>query len=142
MDVMYRPLWKSFAPLKCKIFVWLALRYRLWTADRRFRHGLEDRTHACYTCLQEEDTVDHILTQCPYARMVWLGCLNRWDLHVEEPQGHRSLQAWWNSTRDRVQKKDRKRFDTLVILVAWTLWKQRNARTFGNRQKQLISCRL
>jgi hypothetical protein len=31
-----------------------------------------------------------------------------------------------------VLKRDRKRLNTLVILVAWTLWKERNAGTFGN----------
>jgi hypothetical protein len=36
-----------------------------------------------------------------------------------------------------VQANDRRRFDTLVILVAWTLWKQRNARVFANVSRQL-----
>jgi hypothetical protein len=39
---LHRPIWKSRAPLKCKIFIWLAALNRLWTADRRFRHGLQD----------------------------------------------------------------------------------------------------
>lgn len=33
-------IWKCWAPLKCKIFVWLALQHRLWTSDKRARHGL------------------------------------------------------------------------------------------------------
>jgi hypothetical protein len=32
------------------------------TSDRRQRHGLQESTEVCFTCLQEEDTVDH-----PYA---------------------------------------------------------------------------
>jgi hypothetical protein len=40
---MAKPIWGSFAPLKCKIFGWLAIRRRLWTSDRRARHGLQDR---------------------------------------------------------------------------------------------------
>jgi hypothetical protein len=39
---MAKPIWKFFAPLKCKIFGWLAIRRRLWTSDRRARHGLHD----------------------------------------------------------------------------------------------------
>ena len=35
-------VWRSWAPLKCKIFAWLAMQYRLWTSDRRARHGLQD----------------------------------------------------------------------------------------------------
>lgn len=60
-------IWRTWAPLKCKIFVWLAVQYRLWTFDRRARHGLQEHTSACFTCLQEEDKADHILVQCVYA---------------------------------------------------------------------------
>jgi hypothetical protein len=47
---MGSPVWKSFAPTKCKIFVWLALKYMLWTSDRRAR-GMASRitqTHAIH----------------------------------------------------------------------------------------------
>ena len=37
-------IWRSWATLKCKIFVWLAVQYRIWTSDRRARHGLQDVT--------------------------------------------------------------------------------------------------
>ena len=30
----WKRLWKSWAPGKCKTFVWLAIRNRCWTADR------------------------------------------------------------------------------------------------------------
>ena len=32
-------LWDTWAPLKTKLFLWLAFRRRHWTADRRRRHG-------------------------------------------------------------------------------------------------------
>src|SRR3954466_8135784 len=67
----FRAIWKCWAPLACKIFMWLAVQYRLWTADRRTRHGLQDQTSKCYLCDQEEDTVDHILQQCVFSRQVW-----------------------------------------------------------------------
>lgn len=34
-----------------ELFCWLALRYRLWTSDRRHRHGLQDAPDPCFTCL-------------------------------------------------------------------------------------------
>jgi hypothetical protein len=39
-DGNHEQVWKPRVPLKCKIFIWLALRDRLWTSERRFRHGL------------------------------------------------------------------------------------------------------
>jgi hypothetical protein len=34
-------IWKSWAPLRVKIFLWLAFKKRQWTNDRRAWHGLE-----------------------------------------------------------------------------------------------------
>ena len=56
--------WKSWALLKCKMFAWLALQHRIWTSDRRAKHGLQDSPSVCYTCLREEDDAEHILIQC------------------------------------------------------------------------------
>jgi hypothetical protein len=37
---------------------------------------------------------------------------------------------WWLSNRKRVDKHFRRGFDSIVFLIGWMLWKQRNARTF------------
>jgi hypothetical protein len=47
-----------------------------------------------------------------------------------------NLAQWWSAARARVRTSDRRKFDALIILVARTLWKQRNARVFGNVQQQ------
>jgi hypothetical protein len=60
--------WKNGAPLKCKLFMWLAIQDREWTSARRHRHGLQDRPMPCYVCLQDEDAMDHLFTQCVHAR--------------------------------------------------------------------------
>jgi hypothetical protein len=139
---MAEPIWRSHAPLKCKIFAWLALNYRLWTSDRRQRHGLQISTDACAVCLQEEDRLDHILVQCSFAKQVWFGCLRRARLRLLEPQGETTWERWWSSTRVQVAKKDRRRFDTLTILTAWMIWKQRNARVFGNDRDRCSEAQL
>lgn len=36
----WRRLWKSWAPGKCKFFIWLAIRNRCWMADRLACRGL------------------------------------------------------------------------------------------------------
>jgi hypothetical protein len=114
---MHAPLWKSYAPLKCKIFGWLALRYRLWTSNRRFRHGLAENTYACFFCDQEEDTVDHILVQCPYARQVWFGCLLAAGINVVEPRSDNTWESWWAAARGFISSRSRRGFDTLAILI-------------------------
>jgi hypothetical protein len=86
--------------------------------------------------------MNHILAQCPYARQVWFGCLRSAGLNILEPSQESTLEDWWRGARGRVHKDDRRKFDTLVILVAWSLWKQRNARVFGNIGQQCDAMQL
>ena len=39
-------------------------------------------------------------------------------------------QQWWMSRHKQISKADKKGFDSFVMLICWTLWKQRNARVF------------
>jgi len=71
----HKLVWKTWAPLKIKIFLWLALRRRHWTGDRRRRHGLDAR-ELCYLYDQEEESIDHIIATCSFSREVWFFVLN------------------------------------------------------------------
>jgi hypothetical protein len=125
-------IWKPWAPIKCKVFQWLAVRYRLWTTERRARHGLQDRPDACYLCLQEIDSVDHMLMHCSYAREVWFESMWLTGLPDVTPLGEDKLEDWWLRSRQRVVSSRRKEFDARVMLTCWLIWKQRNARVFVN----------
>jgi hypothetical protein len=58
------------------------------------------------------------------------------ELQIADPGVSGNLERWWTEARKRVRRTDRKRFDSLVISTTWTLWKQRNARAFGNEREQ------
>lgn len=118
-------IWRSWAPLKCKIFMWLAVQHRLWTSNRRARHGLQDNPSPCYTCLQEEDDVDHILAHCVYAREVWHRCFDLLHINIQCPTQDTSFIDWWLTQRRRLRGKLRRGLDTLIIGISWALWKQR-----------------
>ena len=90
-----RCIWKSWAPLRCKIFAWLMVQYRLWTSDRRARHGLQDEPSSCFFCLQEIDCVDHILAHCAYAREVWHRCFDALQINVQVPNTEEKFTDWW-----------------------------------------------
>jgi hypothetical protein len=68
--------------------------------------------------------VDHVIIQYTYTRQVWHICLLSFGLQIQPPQLDDSWEEWWLRVRGQVQAKDGRKFDTLVILVAWMLWKR------------------
>jgi hypothetical protein len=129
-------IWKNRATPKAKFFVWLAVKGRIWTTERRFRHGLQDTSTPCEICLQEEETADHILLQCVAAREVWHMCRERLEMNYEEPTRESTIQEWWTTERSKLRGKERKDFDCFVCTTSHALWKNRNAWVFGDVRRQ------
>jgi len=125
-----RWIWKNWAPQRVKFFTWLALKQRLWTADRRRRHGL-DAHDICWLCDQEQETADHLLVNCSFAKQIWWNMLSWMDCACTFPMPM-ELHQWWKHIRQMQVKERRRGLDTLVMLILWCLWKERNARLFDN----------
>ena len=62
--------WRNRAPLRCRFFMWLAMRDRCWTSDRLARRGLPHQD-ACLFCDQEDESIEHLLLTCVFSRTVW-----------------------------------------------------------------------
>jgi hypothetical protein len=62
----WKRIWRSWAPLWCKFFVWLAINNQCWTADRLAKRGLP-HLPACPLCDQAEENIQHILISCVFA---------------------------------------------------------------------------
>jgi hypothetical protein len=77
-------VWKTWAPLRCKFFVWMAIKNRVWTGDRLAKRGLPYPA-ACPLCDQVEETIQHILVSCVFARQVWTLILNELGLLAVTP---------------------------------------------------------
>lgn len=56
-------IWRTWAPLKVKLFLWLAFRRRIWTADRRQRHGLDANQVASFAARNQR----HVTTSWLHA---------------------------------------------------------------------------
>jgi hypothetical protein len=77
-------IWKSWAPNKCKFFIWLAAHKRCWTADRLAKRNLPHPA-TCPFCDQADETIDHVLTNCVFARQFWFNLLGRFNLQILPP---------------------------------------------------------
>ena len=76
------------------------------------------------------------MVQCVYAREVWHEGLQALNLPITRPTENDNLLDWWLVARKGSVKANKRAFDTFVIVVAWALWKQRNARVFNRRSQQ------
>jgi len=52
-------IWKSWAPGKCKFFMWTVAHNRCWTADRLAKRGL-NHPPKCPLCDQVGESIDHL----------------------------------------------------------------------------------
>jgi hypothetical protein len=57
-------------------------------------------------------------------------------LPIAAPNAEDQLDPWWLETRSSLDRRNKNRFDAWVMLICWSIWNQRNARVFGNLNKQ------
>jgi hypothetical protein len=124
-----RPIWRSWAPFKVKFFAWLAVHKRLWTADRRHHHGLQAHTE-CILCDQEPESTDHLFVSCSFSKQVWHTILSA--LNFTMPADAGGLLHWWLLLRNGHSKLKQKGLDSIVMLVTWTVWKERKKWIFDD----------
>ena len=55
-------IWKVWAPRSCKIFSWLAIQNRLWTADRLRKRGWPNQLN-CPLCRNIQESAMHLSMQ-------------------------------------------------------------------------------
>jgi hypothetical protein len=130
----WRRLWKSWAQPKCKMFLWLAIRNKCWTADNLEKRGLS-HLETCPLCDQGDETIQHLLTSCVVARQFWYHLITPFGLvHLTPRTDEASFADWWRRASKGIQKDKRKGFNSAIILGAWSIWLQRNRTVFdGDR---------
>ena len=125
-----RELWKARPPPRVKFFAWLALHNRLWTADRRRRHGLQT-SDTCALCDQAPETAQHLLLGCVITRTLWAAMLLPLGLQSCVSEHSESVASWWLRQRARLDSSARPMFDSIFLLLSWIVWKKRNEITFS-----------
>jgi hypothetical protein len=127
----FERIWKSWAPPKCRFFMWLATHNRCWTADRLARRGLP-HPEQCLLCDQHEENIHHLLVGCVFSREFWFSLLSHYGVAALAPQpSDQSFDDWWRKVDEAASGDVRKGLNSLVILGAWTIWRHRNDCVFN-----------
>ena len=127
-------IWNSEAPLKCRIFSWLAILGKCHTADTLQKKGWPHNA-ACVLCLSEQETALHLLAACPITSRLWRKILATANLPATLAPNPTTtnLLAWVTATRQAQPAALKKSWISLVHLTWWTIWKERNSRIFQNK---------
>ncbi|GJM91593.1 hypothetical protein PR202_ga07980 [Eleusine coracana subsp. coracana] len=111
-------IWRSWAPSKCRFFLWLVAHNRCWMADRLAKRNMP-RPALCLLCDQEEETINHLLTTCVFARQFWFSLLQRIGLGLLAPQpSDINFDKWWQAAVSSVDSSRRRGLNSLIILGA------------------------
>lgn len=93
-------------------------------------------TDVCVLCDQSPDTLDHLLLGCVFSRELWSAMLRKLHLDHAISVSHDNIFVWWLRERKSVPKIARSGFDYLFFWISWSIWKERNARTFRGPSTQ------
>lgn len=63
-------VWNSYAPKRVQFFIWLLMQRRIQCRSQLLRKKVDD-TALCEVCQQHDETADHIIAGCPFARDFW-----------------------------------------------------------------------
>ena len=133
-------IWNSDAPGKSKVFGWLALLGRCNTADVLAKKGWPHDS-ACTLCAGPMEDAAHLLASCPFSVQIWQGFLRRCNLSLglAPSATTTSLMIWSDHSYGMFPAKERKAWSSLVQLVWWNLWIERNARIFRNQRSPVVA---
>lgn len=82
--------------------MWLVAHNRCWTADRFAKRGLS-HSEKCPLCDHEEETINHLLLSCVFARQTWFEILQGLGLQELAPQSEDpSFEEWWHKVSNKV----------------------------------------
>ncbi|KAG2569704.1 hypothetical protein PVAP13_7NG435625 [Panicum virgatum] len=125
----------SWAPPKCKFFIWRVTQNRVWTSDRLQKRGW---THSpsCPLCRFAPESALHLLAECRYTRRVWK-LIAEWTaqptMRTQEWQPSDSVAQWWQNSAT-TPSVPRKAMAIMTMLVSWEIWKERNRRVFRHHE--------
>src|SRR5262249_4406967 len=111
----------------------LALKNRLNTRDRLCNLGLISSTeNICLFCLNNTETIDHLLLLCPKVYNLWCDLICWWGCDWVLPGSF--LQLFSSNVSLACGKAQKKVWRIVFYTAVWTIWMERNSIIFKQVQ--------
>ncbi|CAL1384527.1 unnamed protein product [Linum trigynum] len=132
-DQSWTKLWKWKGPNRVKHFLWLVMHDRLMTNKERAKRKLTDNQN-CSQCKDVEESIEHILQQCPSAKLTWIKFKDKLKVN----RTGMDFKEWMmKNLSDEQSGID-------FGIVCWNIWKQRNEHAMEGKafNLQSLTCRI
>jgi hypothetical protein len=103
-----------------------------------YRSGKRGLPHPVVYPLCDQETIQHLLISCIFARQFWHNLLSPFGLgHLTPAVDAPSFTEWWKHVECHVPKSTRKGLNSVIILGAWCIWLYRNKVVFDGDSPSL-----
>lgn len=125
----------SIPPLKCHIFAWKVAYYRVPTKTALQRRGVHILNTSCILCEAADETEDHLFIRYPFSDAVWSRQAHLYKIGELRHGNCTDMWTgfWWGLTSSAFKGY----WDVLPTAIIWSIWNERNARIFNNKQKSI-----
>ena len=123
--------WKTWAPQRVKIFIWLLTKNRLWCNDRLQRRGWQN-SYFCQLCLRNLESADHLFWKCNVATTVWVETASRTGCASLSPiiwAHNKTAREIITKMISKARPEYKKGTRTMIVLVLSEIWKERDRKS-------------
>ncbi|KAG7555110.1 Reverse transcriptase domain [Arabidopsis suecica] len=131
MERFFDHIWRVMAPERVRCFLWLAANQVIMTNMERARRHLSD-TGLCSVCRSGEETIIHVLRDCPAMAGVWRRIVPPRRL---QSFFAKSLLEWFFTNLCEEAAGDGCSWSTLFAVAVWWAWKWRCGDIFGGMSR-------
>jgi hypothetical protein len=118
LSTFWKNLWSTQVAPKVKLFAWRACRNIVPTKTKLFEKGLT-ATFSCSWCMEEAETIDHVLWGCEFAQKVWkASSVKLPPIYATNLSFVDLLACFFKDLQFPLVE--------ICITTAWSLWKARN----------------
>ena len=127
-----RKMWKGLVPFRIEVFQWLVLLGKINTkAKLASLNIIPPSDILCPMCSVEKEEISHLFLHCTYAQSLWGWWCELWSLSWVWPSTlEAAFEQWYFPCKNKFFNKV---WLAIFQVIIWSIWKERNARTFNNQ---------
>jgi len=132
-DWPWRMIWKPKVPYKVNCFLWLLSKEAVLTHENLKKRGYHFASRSTL-CGEQAETINHLFLHCKWTEQLWRMFICLKGITWVKPGSIKGVLSSW--IRDGNASKE-ERWKFVPACVWWTIWKERNNRSFENVQNSL-----